>query len=452
MSWVHPDRSAEAERKSLVYQFGRIRDLEEPPLEVRKAAWERLLSELPPGPNKRYLNSFDYESTEVPARFSAEMRAVFASLKPDSSPGLPFCYHFSANSEVLEAVDHEELIEALWARVCALKRVGGSETPQELIDLGACDQVRTFIKQELHSAEKAKEGRFRLIMVLSLLDQCIERWLCSGQNRAEISLWETIPCCPGMGLHDEGLEVLRSKMLAIGGKLVSSDVSGFDWQVTETMLLDDARMRTALAGCGHNDAYGQILRARVRCVSRSVIVLSDGSCFHQKRYGVQKSGSYNTSSTNSHMRAALAYMAGASGVLTMGDDAVESFSDVGRSFYERHFPLKGGSVAYFPTDRVEFCSYLFDLRPGAHQPYTNVRWEKQLATLLDKRPANEVAALELISAFANNARHTSESHLADLGVLSASLSRWGWGVAENNVSNGEENSKTRSSRKVWEEC
>lgn len=437
----------------MLYQFGRRKDLPIPPLEARLGAMERLVEELPAGPNKQFLDSWDYTTSTPPPRFVRDMRACFGSLKPESSPGMPYCTMFKTNEELLNTLPMDQLIQLAWERICSLKHAPAEVSAIEAIDYGMCDPVRVFVKNELHTMEKVQEGRFRLICSVSCIDQAIERWLCSGQNLTEISQYEDLPANPGLGLHDEGLDVLAGKLEALL-PAVSSDVSGFDYQVPAWLLHDDARVRVALAGCHADSAYAKILHSRVSALAMSVLVLSDGRAFAQTIPGVQKSGSYNTSSTNTHMRLMLAYMSGSPAAQAMGDDCVEreatepAFGQTlhGKDWYAIHFPLKGNKYETWSMC-AELCSTGFTFLPSGDYVWHNKNWWKQICNLLQKKPANQEEEQILVAALVYNMRSEfTPPHFLfeDEERARVTLARWGWGSGKRPDGEEEERWYTRA--------
>lgn len=292
-----------------------------------------------------------------------------------------------------------------------------SLTAGELVAHGLTDEVRVFVKNELHNEEKVRQGRMRIIMSISVIDQIVERVLHGGQNGVEISRWEHIPSKPGLGLHDEGLKSLEQQIARLH-KPLSSDVSGFDWSVPQWALDWDADCRVALSGAG---VLASAIRNRTKALSLSRLVYSDGLCWDQEVPGIQKSGSYNTSSTNSRIRFCLMLIAarrrGELGDgLSMGDDAVESCDDATRIvevYASMGFKLKD------PSRELEFCSYRF-LGEGRFEP---VRWHKMLAGLLSTVPRDADHANELLVALRYELRH-SPYRDASMALIRAV----GWGA------------------------
>lgn len=303
---------------------------------------------------------------------------------------------------------------------------------EELVKAGFTDEVRLFVKNELHSAAKVAEGRMRLIASISVVDQIVERVLNGAQNQLEISRWESIPSKPGMGLHDEALQSLENQVLDLfdvdnGVYPVSSDISGFDWSVPQWALDFDARARDTLSCM--NSAL-KLHQKRAVCLGLSRFVFSDGVIWDQVQPGIQKSGSYNTSSTNSRIRAMLAMLVArrcelkggqdkpvrGGKSLAMGDDSVEATCDHAK-LPDQYLRL--GFVLKEVSRDIEFCAYAFDLVGG----FRPVRWLKMLASCLAVSVRDDSHELELLVALRHELRHSGFTQWA-MAVIRAS----GWGA------------------------
>lgn len=360
-----------------------------------------------------------------------EIQIAIQDLKKDASCGVPLSYApFKNNEDFLTSVGEEDIMQHVWDRLVLLSdgdRDYSKLNARQLVHIGLTDPVRVFVKGELHSREKVAQGRMRLISVLSTVDQIIERVLHSSQNHEEIASWEEIPSKPGMGLDDDSLDALREEIQMFENP-VDTDISGWDWGVPGWLMEAEVQVRIRLAGCSSTSAYARMAYNRFLCLSLSVMVLSDGTVWEQKIRGIQKSGSYNTSSGNSRMRVLLAYMAGSKKAIAMGDDCIEEYSATAKDFYSEHVLVKDYTPASAKGNRIEFCSVDFNLRQGS--PYRPTREIRQLATLLWKTPISSDAADELVCAFLNDARHSENSLFTDEGRFRAALSRWGWGAGK----------------------
>lgn len=262
-----------------------------------------------------------------------------------STPGVPYCRLGSTNGQVLESHSEyvREMVAERFVRVVEAGETLFSMSAEELVRAGLRDPVRLFIKDEPHTLEKIERGKLRLISGVSLVDQFWERKLSGLQNSAEIANWETCPSKPGIGLDDDGLRSL-AKQIEKEEVDTETDVSGWDWSVQEWELEDDAECRRILAGATSESLFAFLMRAQAYCVAHSVFCLPTGELVSQEEGGVQLSGSYNTSSTNSRMRGLVSLNArllkagpggnlpglvekgrlvGRVGVIAMGDDSVE---------------------------------------------------------------------------------------------------------------------------------
>lgn len=277
--------------------------------------------------------------------------------------------------------------------------------PRKLVELGLCDAVKLFVKNEPHKLSKLQEGRVRLIFSMSLIDNIIARMLCSLQNNTEINQWELIPSKPGMGLNDASLRTIYQNVinLSCGGKIAESDISGWDWSVYEWELEADFNRRLELNG-GRGTIWESIARAHFYCVARKVMVLSDGTMYQQLTPGIMPSGWYNTSSTNSFMRALDHYMVVhrhnsinnsdfSPDCIVMGDDGVERWIPDGQEMYRG----LGKTVKMYTevsSEHFEFCSTLFKCGLGVP-----VNVDKQIVNLLYYKPFTVWDAYERINQF-----------------------------------------------------
>jgi hypothetical protein len=117
------------------------------------------------------------------------------------------------------------------------------------------------------------------------------------------------------------------------------------------MLDDEMEVRNRLT---HNcpEILKRMRAAWLHCLKNSVLMTSDGMLLAQTVPGIQKSGSFNTASSNSKIRYMLAVFAGAAWAITMGDDALEDcHSDL------EVYKLLG--VKCEETTELEFCSHIF---------------------------------------------------------------------------------------------
>ncbi|UIX27226.1 RNA-dependent RNA polymerase [Cotton bunchy top virus 2] len=299
--------------------------------------------------------------------FIEDLKQAVLSLEPDAGVGVPYIgYGLPTHRGWVEDPTLLPVLTRLvFDRLQKMSKASfETMTAEELVQSGLCDPIRLFVKGEPHKQAKLDEGRYRLIMSVSLVDQLVARVLFQNQNKREIALWRAIPSKPGFGLSTDGqtrefIEILANQTSTtpddVVGRwrefLVPTDCSGFDWSVADWMLTDELEVRNRLTV--HNNALTQRLRACwLRCISNSVLCLSDGSLLAQRVAGVQKSGSYNTSSSNSRIRVMAAYHCGASWAMAMGDDALESVDTNLEAYKSLGFKVE-------VSGELEFCSHIF---------------------------------------------------------------------------------------------
>nr|BBH43043.1 RNA-dependent RNA polymerase [Carrot red leaf virus] len=367
-----PQFGAQAELKSLRLQASRWLDRAQTAKTPSDAQREHVIN--------RTVSAFAAAQTQTPSfctkdkltwpEFLENFKLAINSLELDAGVGVPFVSYGLRTHR--DWVENPKLLPVLarmtFDRLQKISEVNFSDmTPEELVQNGLCDPIRLFVKGEPHKQSKLDEGRYRLIMSVSLLDQLVARVLFQSQNKLEIALWRAVPSKPGFGLStDNQIENFVDCLAKQVGEtpeevianwpkyLIPTDCSGFDWSVSDWLLEDDMEVRNRLT----IDCTPLLKRLRagwLKCISNSVLCLSDGTLLAQTVPGVQKSGSYNTSSSNSRIRVMAAYHCGASWAMAMGDDALESI-DTDLSVYKN----LGFKVEV--SAQLEFCSHIFKER------------------------------------------------------------------------------------------
>nr|ACF48393.1 P1 protein-P2 fusion protein [Beet western yellows virus] len=365
-----PQFGAQAELKSLRLQAARwleraqqvkIPSSEERERVIRKCceAYKNVKSN---GPNATRGNKLSW------GNFLEDFKQAVFSLEFDAGIGVPYVAYGKPTHRGW--VENHELLPILarltFIRLQKMLEVRFEDlTPEQLVQQGLCDPIRVFVKGEPHKQSKLDEGRYRLIMSVSLVDQLVARVLFQNQNKREITLWRAVPSKPGFGLSTdeqvaEFVQLLSAQVQVSPPQLinnwrqhlVATDCSGFDWSVSDWLLEDDMEVRNRLT-TDLNETTSKLRAAWLKCISNSVLCLSDGTLLAQRVPGVQKSGSYNTSSSNSRIRVMAAFHCGAEWAMAMGDDALESVStDLGK------YAALGFKVE--ESSKLEFCSHIFE--------------------------------------------------------------------------------------------
>lgn len=298
---------------------------------------------------------------------------------------------------MLESQTNKILFETQCEQICnivldRIERMMSSESllassSYELFQEGFSDPVRVFIKNEPHTKKKISSNLERIIGGVSVVDQIIDRFLFSAQNVLEIDNYENIPSKAGMGLNDDGIDVIYGIVKAAedkGVELCEFDVSGWDWTVQPYEFDFDCELRIELYGLSPQSDLANLMRKRMHCIKNSVFVTSSGYLLAQTVPGIMKSGLYCTASTNSHVNYFNLWQAGASWAIVMGDDGISQFVEGLKETYERSGKYFKLSKRVTSSD-FNFCSTQF----------TN---GKGVPTNLDKIVLNALARKNLTDA------------------------------------------------------
>lgn len=187
------------------------------------------------------------------------------------------------------------------------------------------DDLRVFIKDEPHKVAKIREGRLRLIMVMSLEDQMVDRLL-MGTWAEEEKYWK-VPGKTGWTPLPVGYRLFNSTFT---GDVLATDCSSFDWTFPEWVAPCLLKMRLDMVK-NPSEEYVKMLTARWEAVMKHAIVrLPDGTRFRQTRWGLMKSGWFRTIAENSSAQVlinALAWIRSHPNqpfpvLWTMGDDVI----------------------------------------------------------------------------------------------------------------------------------
>lgn len=379
-----PKRGSDAEWKSLTFQAGGFTRTAAP--DNLGESIDRLILQYPKSRPRRSLRGEEWEEEEI-AQAVSEIAQREVNRK--ASPGVPLSVLSVTNAGIIDR--HMSLLQAaVCQRLELLSKfdLSSCPSPEFLVEAGLCDPVRLFVKQEPHKLAKVLQGRFRLISSVSLVDQLVERMIFGPQNQLEISLWKGCPSKPGMGLStaDQVASVwedLRWKHHS--HPAAEADISGFDWSVQDWELWADWEMRVRLGGFGKK--LSMAARNRYYCFMNSVFQLSNGTLVSQQLPGLMKSGSYNTSSTNSRIRCLMAAIIGSPWCIAMGDDSVEGYMAGAQKEY-----LRLGHVCkeYMPCNAdgeklldFNFCSHFI----SAQRCYLTT-WAKTLYRFLSSDVEN----------------------------------------------------------------
>jgi hypothetical protein len=351
---VDPLRSPDQELASFEYQQQRFVKVSPPPKEEQERVIQALL---------------DVTKTAVqPDEYSKDLvRDALQHVQTDASPGFPLMVKYRTNKDWLES---PEMVDQVVDHVDSVIRVvleGKSDwrgkNSRQLVEAGLVAPIRLFIKNEFHSREKALSKRWRLISSPSVIDQLIDRVAFGRQNAIEIASFTTSPVKCGLSLNDDD-SLLKSVYSYAQEKkcTMHSDMSGWDQSVQDWDLDMEAEYRCRKTS---RPWLQELVRFRVHCIKNTLYVLSNGKCL-EGHIGQMKSGWYNTSIGNSHIRFFNALLAGSTWAITQGDDCLESTTLPVDQLRERYLSL--GKRLKECDDRFIFCSHSMGGSPFKARP------------------------------------------------------------------------------------
>lgn len=338
------------------------------------------------------------------------------NINGDASPGVPYAQLSRDNKNLF--LKYENLIfEMVYDRIQRIRRSHISQDPRVNVDNLLVDPVRVFVKDEPHTKVKVAQGRWRLICSVSIVDKLIETMIHSTANNWMIQNWKKIPQKPGMGFIFDDAADLKKYVLSFS-KPVSTDVSGWDWSVRPWLLEADFEFRADYLHSMSGEVRDFVHKFN-KLQMFSVYQFSDGDMQMLTVPGMQNSGRYCTSSSNSTMRAIVAHVVGSRKCCTMGDDCVEErVSEPHAKYAKLGIELK---VYDEVTDHFEFCSHIYEFGPA----YWALNAGKCLMNMLDHEyPKNQkelMAHYDLLMQFQDQFQTSPEWDRLDQALL-----RVGW--------------------------
>lgn len=275
---------------------------------------------------------------DLPADFltRAHFMRVLAEVEMSSSPGYPYMRRAPTN-KILFGFDgfefNQESVEVIWVtvqdRIKVLLR-------GDLNDPNSSDPIRLFIKPEPVKLEKARDGRYRLISSVSVVDQIIDLMLFNHQNQALYGQFWKTPSRVGWSPYNGGWKFLNQF------QRISLDKSAWDWTAQPWLFHVVLQFRAS----GITDQRWLLLAAmRYKILLQPIFVTSGGVLLKQRTPGVMKSGCVNTIADNTIMQVILHYRCcllsnQPLGMIdVMGDDTVQDqlVDEQAYLFYLRQF-------------------------------------------------------------------------------------------------------------------
>lgn len=223
---------------------------------------------------------------EIPSDFLTweHFCRVYDKVDKQSSPGYPYCIHYSTNAAYFAV--HDE------TKNNRQKRMVFELVKRKLNGLDGADPIRVIIKGEPLTHQKLEQGRYRPIASVSVVDQIVDAMLhgsCNMQLKVNNHLTPTrIGWTPLKG---------GWRQIPAGG-WKARDKKHWDWSVKPWILQCELEIRKRLC-VNLTEQWSQLAEMRYRQLYHEPLwITSGGLLIKQTRPGKVKSGMYNTISTN----------------------------------------------------------------------------------------------------------------------------------------------------------
>jgi len=286
-NFVAPRTDVEAEKRSFMYHQKY----------VNTAPWPKCHAQA----LQKLEVLYRHAQWEIPKdwRTRDHVRDKIMQANQQANPGVPLCESGSTIEDVINVLGIETCIDMVHERMSLL-----------LDGQYDSDPVRVFVKQEPHTREKAEIDRWRLIWLVSFVDQIIDAILFDPSLDAEIKNHEKIPSKTGWTWHKGGMRRLYTDLDTgrPGMKYGSLDKKFWDWSAHLSVYDADeqTRKRTCITpDCKDKQDFFfimtmryDLLKAEPTQPTGACMQFSDGQVFLQTAGGIVKSGSKITISLN----------------------------------------------------------------------------------------------------------------------------------------------------------
>lgn len=162
---------------------------------------------------------------------------------------------------------------------------------------GVADPIRVFIKQEPHKLSKIRDGRFRLISAVSLVDTMVDRIMFGWLARRVLSTVGETPCMVGWSPIGGGSLLMGD--LFKGKETRSLDMTAWDWTVDEWLIVALREVVKSLGILAPSWWCSWVDHRWESLFRDAIFEFGDGSRVSQSGWGIMKSGCFLTIVLNS---------------------------------------------------------------------------------------------------------------------------------------------------------
>nr|UGO57362.1 MAG: hypothetical protein 1 [Riboviria sp.] len=232
------------------------------------------------------------------------------------------------------------------------------------------DPMKVFVKQEPHKESKVRDGRWRLIMSVSLEDSLFDRLLFMPLYRKVLENVGATPIVIGWSPLYAGVPLLRT-MLGPGPYL-NIDKKAWDWSVPYWLITMIRDVIVTLSSPAPKWWLDRVAFRFEALFSKAKFQFNDGEIVIQGHPGIIKSGCYLTILVNSIAQLILLVLVSKRlsrpfpRVAILGDDTVETDDGFAEQLVQAYQDL-GFVTEYSVTDNPEFCGFEYvgyDYKPS----------------------------------------------------------------------------------------
>nr|QHA33869.1 RdRp [Atrato Sobemo-like virus 5] len=248
--------------------------------------------------------------------------------------------------------------------------------------VAVCDDIKVFIKQEPHKEKKLREGTYRIISAVSLIDTFIDRILFAWLSRAQLDSVGRTPCLVGWSPVRGGWRAIVNRF---GNQAVNClDRAAWDWTV-QGYLVDLWILFLENLPVNPPKWWLEMFKLRFKLLFEDAwFRFEDGTRVKQATRGIMKSGCYLTILLNSLSQSLLHYIANhrcgkpmaLNQPYSIGDDTVQEalswLLEYVKELEDLGVTVTGAKVQHW----VEFAGFCFDGKT-CYPAY----WQKHLFNL-----------------------------------------------------------------------
>lgn len=349
--WVRPPQGPAAVMESFKAQAARqshgdLEHLLHGPQSPDLYAWERAQS---------------YPLARPFTSFAQELDTIIDSFDPQKSSGWSQHFHPGPKSVYQGTYRYDAYMLTLsrLALITAESHNLHLLSAARMVELGLRDPEVVTVKDEPHDGKKASSKRWRLIWVVSFIDNVVTLVASQRANKENIAAYQSgamYEAAVGIGHDDVGITRACKAMLKVSSDgWVAQDASGWDMSLSVDSLVLDS-LRRSYQEPAESPALLKDLHVWIGYLKSRHVLSVGHNLIELWVFGVQPSGTSDTSDGNTGMRLDLAYLCGAFRAMAVGDDLMYK-GKLDKNKQEAAGPIV--KCEEYSEEWVEFTSHRF---------------------------------------------------------------------------------------------